>query len=87
MSRLGLLAVAFSDGKVLLYSLPHAQDLHAYRTAQVTGRKSCNIPWESGRQAGPGVCHSKLSTQVTVTLCGCLGISLSPLNLMEKLCV
>ncbi|XP_048371687.1 general transcription factor 3C polypeptide 2 isoform X1 [Sphaerodactylus townsendi] len=36
MSRLGLLAVAFSDGKVLLYSLPHAQDLHAYRRAQVT---------------------------------------------------
>ncbi|XP_060107240.1 general transcription factor 3C polypeptide 2 isoform X2 [Heteronotia binoei] len=36
MSRLGLLAVAFSDGKVLLYSLPHAQDLHACRRAQVT---------------------------------------------------
>ncbi|XP_077186150.1 general transcription factor 3C polypeptide 2 isoform X2 [Paroedura picta] len=36
MSRLGLLAVAFSDGKVLLYSLPHAQDLHAHRRAQVT---------------------------------------------------
>nr|XP_056709397.1 general transcription factor 3C polypeptide 2 [Euleptes europaea] len=36
MSRLGLLAVAFSDGKVLLYSLPHAQGLHAYRRAQVT---------------------------------------------------
>ncbi|XP_054828787.1 general transcription factor 3C polypeptide 2, partial [Eublepharis macularius] len=36
MSRLGLLAVAFSDGKVLVYSLPHGQDLHAYRRAQVT---------------------------------------------------
>uniref|UniRef100_A0A8D2IZ52 General transcription factor 3C polypeptide 2 n=1 Tax=Varanus komodoensis TaxID=61221 RepID=A0A8D2IZ52_VARKO len=29
MSRLGLLAVAFSDGKVLLYSLPHAEPLRA----------------------------------------------------------
>ncbi|KAJ6650976.1 hypothetical protein lerEdw1_001227 [Lerista edwardsae] len=36
MSRLGLLAVAFSDGKVLLYSLPHAEDLYAYKRAQVT---------------------------------------------------
>lgn len=43
MSRLGLLAVAVSDGKVLLYSLPHAEDLYAYRRAQVTGRKSCDV--------------------------------------------
>ncbi|NWH71626.1 TF3C2 factor, partial [Piaya cayana] len=33
MSRLGLLAVAFSDGRVVLYALPHASALrHAQRT-------------------------------------------------------
>ncbi|XP_062979732.1 general transcription factor 3C polypeptide 2 [Elgaria multicarinata webbii] len=40
MSRLGLLAAAFSDGKVLLYSLPHAEELRASRRAQVTGEPS-----------------------------------------------
>ncbi|XP_061481968.1 general transcription factor 3C polypeptide 2 isoform X3 [Rhineura floridana] len=40
MSRLGLLAVAFSDGKVLLYTLPHAEDLLAHRRAQGTGGSS-----------------------------------------------
>nr|XP_008122480.1 PREDICTED: general transcription factor 3C polypeptide 2 [Anolis carolinensis] len=37
MSRLGLLAAAFSDGQVLLYSLPHPEALRAQQTAQVTG--------------------------------------------------
>lgn len=49
MSRLGLLAVAFSSGKVLLYSLPHAEDLNAYRRTQVTGRNGCK-KWEEDRQ-------------------------------------
>nr|XP_014425474.1 general transcription factor 3C polypeptide 2 isoform X3 [Pelodiscus sinensis] len=37
MSRLGLLAVAFSDGKVLLYSLPHPEGLLVHKRAQVKG--------------------------------------------------
>ncbi|NXU54305.1 TF3C2 factor, partial [Turnix velox] len=44
MSRLGLLAVAFSDGKVLLYTLPHP---HALHRAQVTGRTNCHPPSSS----------------------------------------
>ncbi|XP_064911490.1 general transcription factor 3C polypeptide 2 isoform X6 [Columba livia] len=35
MSRLGLLAVAFSDGKVVLYALPHPGALHRAKRAQV----------------------------------------------------
>ncbi|KAM6085730.1 general transcription factor 3C polypeptide 2 isoform 1-T1 [Theristicus caerulescens] len=35
MSRLGLLAVAFSDGKVLLYSLPHPEALQRSKRTQV----------------------------------------------------
>ncbi|NWX76279.1 TF3C2 factor, partial [Alca torda] len=35
MSRLGLLAVAFSDGKVLLYSLPHPGALQRSKATQV----------------------------------------------------
>ncbi|XP_054051664.1 general transcription factor 3C polypeptide 2 isoform X8 [Rissa tridactyla] len=35
MSRLGLLAVAFSDGKVLLYSLPHPGALRRSKATQV----------------------------------------------------
>ncbi|XP_075271269.1 general transcription factor 3C polypeptide 2 isoform X4 [Opisthocomus hoazin] len=35
MSRLGLLAVAFSDGKVLLYALPHPGALHRSQRTQV----------------------------------------------------
>lgn len=41
MSRLGLLAVAFSDGKVVLYSLPHPGALQRSKRTQVKGRKSC----------------------------------------------
>ncbi|CAM4529181.1 unnamed protein product [Caretta caretta] len=37
MSRLGLLAAAFSDGKVLVYSLPHPEGLLAHKRAQVKG--------------------------------------------------
>ncbi|XP_044865063.1 general transcription factor 3C polypeptide 2-like [Mauremys mutica] len=37
MSRLGLLAAAFSDGKVLVYSLPHPEGLIAHKRAQVKG--------------------------------------------------
>ncbi|XP_042302863.1 general transcription factor 3C polypeptide 2 isoform X2 [Sceloporus undulatus] len=37
MSRLGLLAVAFSDGQVLIYSLPHVEALQAHQRSQVTG--------------------------------------------------
>ncbi|XP_074847689.1 general transcription factor 3C polypeptide 2 isoform X2 [Carettochelys insculpta] len=37
MSRLGLLAAAFSDGKVLLYSLPHPEGLLTHKRAQVKG--------------------------------------------------
>ncbi|NXX76021.1 TF3C2 factor, partial [Urocolius indicus] len=40
LSRLGLLAVAFSDGKVVLYSLPHPGALQCCRRTQVKGRKS-----------------------------------------------
>lgn len=40
MSRLGLLAVAFSDGKVVLYSLPHPGALQHSKRTQVKGRKS-----------------------------------------------
>ncbi|XP_075271268.1 general transcription factor 3C polypeptide 2 isoform X3 [Opisthocomus hoazin] len=35
MSRLGLLAVAFSDGKVLLYALPHPGALHRSQRTQM----------------------------------------------------
>ncbi|XP_074717246.1 general transcription factor 3C polypeptide 2 isoform X1 [Strix uralensis] len=35
MSRLGLLAVAFSDGKVVLYSLPHPGALQCSKSTQV----------------------------------------------------
>ncbi|XP_030345172.1 general transcription factor 3C polypeptide 2 isoform X2 [Strigops habroptila] len=35
MSRLGLLAVAFSDGKVVLYSLPHPRALQRSKRTQV----------------------------------------------------
>ncbi|NXH66911.1 TF3C2 factor, partial [Hydrobates tethys] len=35
MSRLGLLAVAFSDGRVVLYSLPHPGALHRSKRTQV----------------------------------------------------
>ncbi|XP_062429128.1 general transcription factor 3C polypeptide 2 [Rhea pennata] len=35
MSRLGLLAVAFSDGKVVLYSLPHPEALQTCKRTQV----------------------------------------------------
>ncbi|NXY88741.1 TF3C2 factor, partial [Alcedo cyanopectus] len=37
MSRLGLLAVAFSDGKVVVYSLPHPGALRRSKTTQVKG--------------------------------------------------
>ncbi|XP_067406634.1 general transcription factor 3C polypeptide 2 [Emydura macquarii macquarii] len=37
MSRLGLLAAACSDGRVLLYSLPHPEALLTHRRAQVKG--------------------------------------------------
>ncbi|NXN29249.1 TF3C2 factor, partial [Nycticryphes semicollaris] len=40
MSRLGLLAVAFSDGKVLVYALPHPGALRCAKDTQVKGRKS-----------------------------------------------
>lgn len=40
MSRLGLLAVAFSDGKVVLYALPHPAALQRSKRTQVKGRKS-----------------------------------------------
>ncbi|CAI7934848.1 general transcription factor 3C polypeptide 2 isoform X2 [Podarcis lilfordi] len=57
MSRLGLLAVAFSDGKVLLYSLPHAEDLRGSRRAQVTGGPSprhtiCKVQCVASLQVG-----------------------------------
>lgn len=40
MSRLGLLAAAFSDGRVVVYALPHPGALHNAKTTQVKGRKS-----------------------------------------------
>ncbi|XP_009894074.1 PREDICTED: general transcription factor 3C polypeptide 2, partial [Charadrius vociferus] len=40
MNRLGLLAVAFSDGKVVLYALPHPGALQRSKRTQVKGRKS-----------------------------------------------
>ncbi|XP_053239940.1 general transcription factor 3C polypeptide 2 isoform X3 [Podarcis raffonei] len=57
MSRLGLLAVAFSDGKVLLYSLPHTEDLRGSRRAQVTGGSSprhtiCKVQCVASLQVG-----------------------------------
>ncbi|XP_070591087.1 general transcription factor 3C polypeptide 2 isoform X2 [Erythrolamprus reginae] len=57
MNRLGLLAVAFSNGKVLLYSLPHAEDLNAYRRTQVTGGSSsrhviCKVQYVATLQVG-----------------------------------
>ncbi|KAM6463023.1 general transcription factor 3C polypeptide 2 isoform 2-T2 [Liasis olivaceus] len=57
MSRLGLLAVAFSNGKVLLYSLPHVEDLNAYRRTQVTGGLSpqhviCKVQYVATLQVG-----------------------------------
>ncbi|XP_026527395.1 general transcription factor 3C polypeptide 2 isoform X2 [Notechis scutatus] len=57
MSRLGLLAVAFSSGKVLLYSLPHVEDLNAYRRTQVTGGPSprhviCKVQYVATLQVG-----------------------------------
>ncbi|XP_063155749.1 general transcription factor 3C polypeptide 2 isoform X2 [Candoia aspera] len=57
MSRLGLLAVAFSNGKVLLYSLPHVEDLNAYRRTQVTGGPSprhviCKVQYVATLQVG-----------------------------------
>lgn len=44
MSRLGLLAVAFSDGSVVLYALPHPGALQSCQRTQVKGRKSCGTP-------------------------------------------
>ncbi|OWK51190.1 General transcription factor 3C polypeptide 2 [Lonchura striata] len=35
MSRLGLLATAFSDGRVVVYALPHPEALHHAKTTQV----------------------------------------------------
>ncbi|XP_064267444.1 general transcription factor 3C polypeptide 2 isoform X2 [Passer domesticus] len=35
MSRLGLLAAAFSDGRVVVYALPHPEALHHAKTTQV----------------------------------------------------
>ncbi|XP_053107137.1 general transcription factor 3C polypeptide 2 [Hemicordylus capensis] len=57
MSRLGLLATACSDGKVLLYSLPHAEALRACRRAQVTGGPSsrhtiCKVQCVASLQVG-----------------------------------
>jgi len=40
MSRLGLLAAAFSDGSVVLYALPHPGALQSSTRTQVKGRKS-----------------------------------------------
>lgn len=40
MSRLGLLAAAFSDGSVVLYALPHPGALQSCTRTQVKGRKS-----------------------------------------------
>ncbi|NWI86993.1 TF3C2 factor, partial [Pitta sordida] len=37
MSRLGLLAAAFSDGRVVVYSLPHPSALRRAKTTQVKG--------------------------------------------------
>lgn len=63
MSRLGLLAVAFSDGKVLLYSLPHPGALRRSKATQVKGRKSRAAgrgppaivpPRRAGRRVSPG---------------------------------
>uniref|UniRef100_A0A8D0GHC9 General transcription factor 3C polypeptide 2 n=1 Tax=Sphenodon punctatus TaxID=8508 RepID=A0A8D0GHC9_SPHPU len=53
MSRLGLLAVAFSDGKVLLYSLPHPEPLLAHGRAQPPERVQCVATLQVGSiQAG-----------------------------------
>lgn len=40
LSRLGLLAVALSNGRVVLYTLPHPEALQALKRTQVKGRKS-----------------------------------------------
>ncbi|NXK68788.1 TF3C2 factor, partial [Sylvietta virens] len=37
MSRLGLLAAAFSDGRVVVYALPHPEALHHAKATQVKG--------------------------------------------------
>uniref|UniRef100_A0A8B9QLB9 General transcription factor 3C polypeptide 2 n=1 Tax=Apteryx owenii TaxID=8824 RepID=A0A8B9QLB9_APTOW len=52
MSRLGLLAVAFSDGKVVLYSLPHPEALQTCKRTQVKGRKSCAVQCIATLQVG-----------------------------------
>lgn len=51
MSRLGLLAAAFSDGRVVVYALPHPGALHHAKTTQVKGRKSHTA--EQGRPGPP----------------------------------
>ncbi|XP_053566963.1 general transcription factor 3C polypeptide 2 [Bombina bombina] len=40
MSRLGLLAAAFSSGHVEIYSLPHPESLYSYRSTQVKDPES-----------------------------------------------
>ncbi|XP_064411136.1 general transcription factor 3C polypeptide 2 [Latimeria chalumnae] len=37
MARLGLLAVAFSSGRIAVYSLPHPESLNAHRRSQLKG--------------------------------------------------
>lgn len=52
MSRLGLLAAAFSDGRVGVYALPHPGALRRAKAAQVKGRKS-----HSTEQGVPALLH------------------------------
>ncbi|KAH0622984.1 hypothetical protein JD844_025938 [Phrynosoma platyrhinos] len=56
MSRLGLLAVAFSDGQVLIYSLPHLEALQAHQRSQVTGLHLAILE-VGGGEAGVVRCH------------------------------
>ncbi|XP_064911488.1 general transcription factor 3C polypeptide 2 isoform X4 [Columba livia] len=64
MSRLGLLAVAFSDGKVVLYALPHPGALHRAKRAQMGPSTStlsarCSAsPRSRWAPSRPGTCPS-----------------------------
>ncbi|XP_043931276.1 general transcription factor 3C polypeptide 2 [Protopterus annectens] len=44
MTRLGLLAAAFSDGKVGVYCLPHPESLKDYKSTQVKEAQSAEYP-------------------------------------------
>uniref|UniRef100_A0A8C3I487 General transcription factor 3C polypeptide 2 n=1 Tax=Chrysemys picta bellii TaxID=8478 RepID=A0A8C3I487_CHRPI len=59
MSRLGLLAAAFSDGKVLVYSLPHPEGLLAHKRAQVQCIATLQVgSIQAGNSSECGQCFS-----------------------------